>query len=590
MGARDIIDVLLTVPGIDISMARFGQNIIGMRGIKTSNSEKVKVLIDGHSVNEPYFGGALILHDDLAIDDVKRIEVIRGPGSALYGANAFVGVIHIITYDASDINGFDVLVEGGSFDTKNGRMLFGKKIDELELSGFVKYYNTDGPYLEVREDAAGNPAEIRIPKEKIDLGLKAKWHGLQFNGRFTERQRGDYAGLTSQPNDETNMDLNQAFFEISYQRKFGKNFDLLWKVAYDRFEEDILFELIPDTEYNWFALTVRNFNSELQIDYDFGKNNIVTVGLVGEAIKQYDLAFYIADHPSRFSSPETSIKEEVKRNILAAYFQDIWQPTKSVNIVVGARFDHYTDVGNALSPRMGLTWNLLPNLYAKALYGQAFRAPSFIESYDSSQNSFGDENLNPEKIQTTEGSLGYYLTNHSLLTATLFRKEIKDLITVDTSGEQPFPYVNQGGATVNGVELELKGKFKKGKFKNWMSYYANYSYQDPQDDTGERLPDVPTHKGNIGLNIGFMKNLNLNLSTFISGERPRVRGDTRSEAGGYAISNLTLTVKNLPNTELGISFYNLFDRTYTYSSPINTLPYDFPLPGRHILVRMRTTF
>lgn len=587
MGARDIIDVLLTVPGIDISHTRFGQNVIGIRGIKTDNSEKVKLLIDGHSVNEPFMGGAMILHDDLAIENVKRIEIIRGPGSALYGANAFTGIIHIITYDADDIDGVEIHAGGGTFNTKNAWFMFGKETGEWKLSGFFKYYDSDGPRLDVEEDAAGNPAKTRIPKEKIALALKAEFHDLKLNGRFTRRKRGDYGGILSMPNDETEMDLNQGFLELSYARRFGGHFNILWKLAYDRFEEDILFEFVPDTTYFYAGLTNRNFNTELQLDYDLWEDNVVTIGFVGESIKQYNLGFKGGDHPDNLSAYPLFNKEGATRKILAVYLQDIWKPAESVKITGGMRYDHYSDFGDTLNPRIGLTWKFSSGLYAKALYGQAFRAPSFIELYDDSMNSVGNLNLDPEKIQTTEVLLGYNANNRIQMTATFFHKKIKDLIRIDNSVGQPWPYVNGGNAKVRGAEVEIRGNLS-----DTIHCYANYSYQNPRDnDTGERLPDVPIHKGNMGLNLKFADNLNLSLHTFFSGKRSRAKEDIRDDAKAYSVSNLTVRVENIfPRTELNISCHNIFDKAYRYSSPLNTLPQDFPQPGRQIFAGLKTVF
>jgi Outer membrane cobalamin receptor protein len=119
MGARTLSDVLKTIPGFDIQMDNNGEQEFIARGVFDGSSQKVKVLIDGHSVNQPGSGGASFNFYDLAVVNVKRIEVIRGPGSALYGQNAFLAVINVITKDTDDIDGFQLTTGGGSFDTQN---------------------------------------------------------------------------------------------------------------------------------------------------------------------------------------------------------------------------------------------------------------------------------------------------------------------------------------------------------------------------------------------------------------------------------------------------------------------------------------
>ncbi len=115
MGARTLSDALEAVPGFDITMDTNGTREIGVRGVLQTNSSKVKLLIDGHSVNEPGSGGASWNFFDLVVENIKRIEIIRGPGSALYGQNAFLAVINVITKDTDDIDGVQLTTSGGCF-------------------------------------------------------------------------------------------------------------------------------------------------------------------------------------------------------------------------------------------------------------------------------------------------------------------------------------------------------------------------------------------------------------------------------------------------------------------------------------------
>jgi outer membrane cobalamin receptor len=131
MGFRTLVDVLKIVPGFYISMDETGEREIAVRGVLDDASQKVKVLIDGHSINDVWRGGAMWNFDDLPVENIKRIEIIRGPGSALYGQNAFLAVVNIITKDTDDIDGIQLTASGGSFDTQNYNILFGKEYGDL---------------------------------------------------------------------------------------------------------------------------------------------------------------------------------------------------------------------------------------------------------------------------------------------------------------------------------------------------------------------------------------------------------------------------------------------------------------------------
>ena len=116
LGYRTFIEILRTVPGFEIlKTGALGDTIPAVRGFASDN--KVRVMLNGHLVNNPLRGGAFVNFDDFPVEGIKRIEIIRGPGSAMYGENAFLGVINIITKDAKDIDGVKVSSGYGSFDT-----------------------------------------------------------------------------------------------------------------------------------------------------------------------------------------------------------------------------------------------------------------------------------------------------------------------------------------------------------------------------------------------------------------------------------------------------------------------------------------
>ncbi len=191
MGFRTLSDALKTVPGFDIHMDNNGEMEFIARGVLDFDSNKVKVLIDGHSINEPGSGGASFNFFDLVVENIKRIEIIRGPGSALYGQNAFFAVINVITKDTEDIDGFQWTASGGRFDTQNYNLLFGKEYGDLEISGFFDYFDTEGFSKKIEQDViqppdSGSmaPGRSQNEKEKTDLNLKLSYMNLEIMGKY----------------------------------------------------------------------------------------------------------------------------------------------------------------------------------------------------------------------------------------------------------------------------------------------------------------------------------------------------------------------------------------------------------------------
>jgi len=164
MGARNLEDVLKMVPGLGISTNEFGNHMIEVRGIRTSLSEKILVMIDGHSLNRNTNGSALTYNvaNKLPMENIRQVEVLKGPGSALYGNSAFVATINIITRNAEEINGLEIKAGGGSFDTYKENLMGGKVIgDKLSVFGSLDHYQTNGPKLTVEADSlAGTPFSL----------------------------------------------------------------------------------------------------------------------------------------------------------------------------------------------------------------------------------------------------------------------------------------------------------------------------------------------------------------------------------------------------------------------------------------------
>ncbi|MGR9014025.1 MAG: TonB-dependent receptor plug domain-containing protein, partial [Gammaproteobacteria bacterium] len=146
IGARNLLDVLRLVPGIGITQSKIGIREIEVRGVKTPLSEKVQIMLNGHPLDHNLQNaGSGWVYDDLPVDTIKRVEVVRGPGSALYGANAFLAVINIITLNAKDLNGVQTSAGWGSFDTQQYRASWGKQFsNSVEAALHFNFTDTNG--------------------------------------------------------------------------------------------------------------------------------------------------------------------------------------------------------------------------------------------------------------------------------------------------------------------------------------------------------------------------------------------------------------------------------------------------------------
>jgi iron complex outermembrane receptor protein len=617
MGFRTLMDVLKIVPGFDISMDETGEREIAVRGVLDDASQKVKVLIDGHSINDAWRGGATWNFDDLAVENAKRIEVIRGPGSALYGHNAFLAVVNIITKDTEDIDGFQLTTSGDTFDTQNYNVLFGREYGDLKISGFFDYVGTEGFSEMIEQDvlfpasSSKSPGRSKNRKEKTDLNLKLSYNNLEIKGKYMKKRRKDYIGVGDALNDETIIRDTYIFSELIYKLHLGEKLNMTPKVYYDQYNYSPFFEQRPDGFVGPIAVPPftatfpdgikgqlrfkqRTIGFENQLNYKVFEGNELTFGFQYEWIHQHEIKFSKNTHPvsnvvlaglTDFTH-DLPFTRRVTRQIWALYLQDEWNITNDIDLTVGVRHDNFTRFGGTTNPRVGLIWRFIEDAHLKLLFATAFRAPSFQELFLTNNSvKVGNPNLDPEKINTFEVGLGYNFTSHIRANINYFSNRIRDRIVVDTGSPKRFQ--NSGGVRIMGVETELKADFGNDNYA-----FANYTFQDAEETRERnRLPDVPVHKANLGVNVGFWKYANANLNTFISGPRPREDGDTRRDLPSYALVNLTLIGRNLiDNFEIRGSVFNLFDKDYKDPAPVNTVPTDYPQPERSFMVELRYQF
>ena len=608
MGARDLSDVLKMIPGIGISTTQFGVSMFEVRGIRTETSEKILVMIDGHTLNTPYSGSALFnTMNDLPLENIKQIEVVRGPGSALYGANAFVAVVNIITRNANEIDGIETKGSYGSFDTRKINLTGGKAFENgLQIEGSFDYFKTNGEDFIIERDTLSGtpftttPGDAYLHVEKTDIFLKASYGDLTFRGHYlTKKNKGYYIGMTYALTDDSVDHPVSYWGELSYKRNITDRLLSNIKAYYNFYKHDASVELLPEGFGGSFPngmigepkLKNRSMGGEVQLDYKITDNNRVVVGALYEKTKQYDVKQYANFDPRVFPpvaidlgpvqdvSSWANWNKDTKREILAAYIQDDWEIRDNLNITAGIRHDNYSDIGDTTNPRVGLVWSFLDNTDLKLLYGQAFRAPTFVELYiRNNPVNVGNPDLKPEKIKTYEAGLSARFTKSFTADLNYFFNEIEDLIIWDTT-TSPALHVNAGEAEIDGVELVVTGQYTSDNY--WK---LSYTYQDPEDSiTGERLPYVPLHRALGSLNYGLTKYLNIHTDVLWTGERSRPAGDTRDDVSSYTTVDLALTLKNFYKTlEIQGTVHNLFDEEYEdpdTSGAAQLIPGDFPREG-----------
>ncbi|GAM10786.1 vitamin B12 transporter BtuB [Geobacter sp. OR-1] len=612
MGARNLLDVLKMVPGIGISTTEYAANMIEVRGIRTAFNEKILLMIDGHPLNKTSSGSGLyMLADMLPVENIRQVEVVRGPGSALYGSNAFMATINIITRDSDDIDGLETKIGGGSFDTFKGNLVGAVEYgDNLKVSGSADYFRTNGPKLRVESDVlrstafSNAPGTVHLDAEQTEGFLKLLYGDFTFRGHYLCVKKGFFIGMGyALTNDTQNYyDTDNYWGELAYSRRITTSLSATLKVSYDHYQQQPYVKSLPDGYNNSFPagkigrplVQDQSINAELQLDWDPFPGNHIIAGVVSESMKQYDVHRIANFNPLTGAylgslQKVANWNKNAERQTTSFYLQDEWHLLNQVALTAGVRYDHYSDFGGTVNPRAGLVWNALDNVDLKLLYGQAFRAPSFVEMYNiNTVSNTGNPNLKAERIATWEGSVAVRFSRALNLDFNYFYSAIDDLIVRDGS-VTPTSFNNAGKAVTQGIEMGLNGAFELLQWK------TTYAWQDPRDDvTGKRLADVPSQRATASLNYALTQYLNLHTGLIWTGPRPRDTGDTRKEMPDYTTVDMALTAHDfLKGLEIQVALFNLFDKRYSdpdTSGAAQKIPGDFPREGISVLANLLYKF
>jgi outer membrane receptor protein involved in Fe transport len=631
LGAQTLQDVLRTVPGFEILTDNLGRSRIAVRGVATQlgTSENVLILFNGRRLNDHMYGGATVANLEIPVYNLKQIEVVRGPGSALYGTNAFTAVINLVGYTATTFDGVEVSAGSGSFGTQQYSVLAARTRGALGLSASFQFRDTDGAKLLVPADAQTlldralapfgvRPASLaprttQDDRRGFDATFGTTFKGFTVDARVNDTASGGFIGRVDILGSRNRLTNRHVSIGASQRVAVSRRASVTASAAFMQAEvrEDLnpippgYTRILPNAVFVFpegilvdYTTNSRRIGGEVAVDYQATARNQVTVGGGFEREATFDLRtsgnfdiFTGAPLGRSLPLPFTILAPSA-RTIASAFVQDTWNIDPRLGITTGLRYDRYSDFGDTVNPRAALVWRLPASLHVKALYGRAFRAPTFSELFAAIPDAIvGNPSLRPPTINTLELGLGYRARNLRV-TGNYFANFIHDFIisTRPVSVEgiiSSLTFVNTAGLNVQGAEFEIRRTLGIND-----AIFVNYTYQhDTPHDRGTPMPDLPAQVLNAGATVGIGRYVSLSPTVLARGSRPRVIQDPRPPVPPYGVLNLNARIKNLFETfEISATVDNVFDRQYVDPSPFLTLPGDYPKPGRSIFVKANYKF
>jgi len=572
-GYRTLADVLRSVPGFYVSYDR-NYAYLGARGINLGDfNARMLLLVDGHRVNNNITDGAYIdTAFILDIDLVDRVEIIRGPGSVLYGNNAFFGVINVITRQGKQLDGAEVSGEYASYDTYKGRFTYGNLFTngvQLLLSG--TYYDSAGVdelfYKEFNTPTQNNGVARGLDDDSFGSFFGSlSYRDFTLEGGFVSREKVNPTGqfsitnpayfITTFNDSRLRTTDERSYSALKYAHNFPEVVDVTAQVYYDRYDFEIG---IPQTTFDYTGTNVVSsvfttendvgewWGAEVQLNKRLWDRHIVTLG--GEYRDDF--------RQERRVTGQATVSQE--RQSYGVYLQGDFAVVTNLHFNGGVRYDQYGDFDPTFNPRLALIYNPVAKSTLKAIYGTAFRAPNFLEM------ALG-QLLQPENITSYELVYEQEIGRHLRSSLTGFYNEMSDLIVFNSGGFANFD------AETKGLELALSGLWASG-----IRGRVSYSLQETRNHSLDwEMPDSPHHLVKFNLSVPLYRDKIFagiefqytsdrrslhNTSDAADPDQPlTVQG---AEAGDFGIVNLTLfSQKLIKNLEFSASVYNLLDRKY----------------------------
>lgn len=572
--AANLGEILNRIPGaMLLSPNIFVENVLSIRGQSlTPYDNHTLLLINGRPLRDPNTGGGNnVIYNAFPLHLIERIEVIRGPGSVLYGSCAFSGVINIVTSSTEDEGVYGhVGLKRGSWSTAVEDLGLGiQKGDFSALAGF-SYFKNDGPTYEFT-DYPGVRSSAAWDRKSFGFFTNMEYKGFRLEAVFADLLMYSLDGKNNNWNHENAHDNNRRkawFLDAGYYFSPGQYLDLNFNITYNRNSWD---------QSEGANMTSSDILFETSANYEPLENLRI---IAGGSIEQ---AKYAGE---RFIDDKT--------NSTALYLQVDYKPVENLKIIGGLQWNKIEGITGNLSPRLGLIYNFNPGTGIKLLHSTAYRKAYPLETSFNHPVFRGNKEIKPELIATSEVQLFFKretfhlsLTGfYSKMSEIIIRKWVPDSSIVPYGGY--LKYFNGGTHTFRGLELEGKGFVLEELFATF-----SITYQENEDGNG--LKDAALHP-NFMVKFGLqyqdpvvsvgVYNSFFGAPTPVSHVNPSVK-ELNKKAEAFSLLSLKITVNLLKlfglnkNGELILSLEgeNLLGKDIRYP--------DYPTKGLNTLLPLR---
>ncbi len=572
MGINHLEELFNFIPGFQAT-----REVVGGVGYNISNrgvslpqaSYHLLFMIDGQRINNDFSGGALMPNRFMPVDNIKQVEIIRGPGSALYGTSAFSGVINVVT----DTKSRFIHASSGHLNRKKIAAQLCQEWGEHRISIFAQHDSDDGDHYQGDYIQQFNPniLDTRDKRSGEDVYLSYRWQDkLTLNIRHNQRDLNGFF-IRQSVNDEINQHQStQSFVHLDYRLINKTPWQVNLKAGYLATQQQRQMEDSPGTVLD---LNIKEKEWHIGIDSHYQINAQHRL-LAGVTFRQAQVNQASQDtYQERVYLTSSALGQLGNRNIWGVYLQDEYQINDRWQATLGIRHDRDQYTSNSMSPRMALIYQTDFDAQFKWLYGKAFRAPSVRQL----SSALGNPELRPETIRTFEMAWIQSMQQWQSV-VTYFHSRYSDPIDtiVINGGLSRRQFNNLDNFSTAGWEFELTGEVIEN-----MSLRLNYSYLHKM-----KQPTRRSAKQLFSAALNYQwQDWNLNLSAYYMDD---MQQDIFITGQGFDV--VTLNDYWVLNSHLRYSwskelhFYahvdNLLDEAYASATKMTTFTEGVPHRGR----------
>lgn len=576
---RTLSDALNAIRGLHVRTDR-NYTYLGVRGFGPVGeyNSRILIMINGRRMSDTLFDQSFLGEDFLLdMNIIDRIEYIPGSGSSVYGANALLGVINVITKKGKDINALRLTGEVGSLNTYRGRITYGKEWDNgasllLNASQYTSQGNPHLSFEEYRDPGNGIDGIARnMDRERSSrLFGQLSYRGFTLNAGYVDRlKHAPTAPFGVIFNDKFSTVDRQIFVDLDYTKQIDNNLTLQLRGFHHWYHyHSVGIYLAEDNLSN----TYRAFNKDLTVGRWWGGE----FKLIGTHFKDHkwitgiDLQYDQRQYMTNFDySPEYVLYNNSNSRGLriGGYFQDEYRITNNLMLNAGFRVDHHHLIKNIqVNPRVGLIWNITPTLIGKLLYSSAFRAPNVFErDYVYLSANVNNPNNREELIKSYEAIAEWYPTDGTRFLGTVFFNDLKKLLIQKTEQYTNIDdpnlnnIMNAGYARSVGFELQGERRWDSGRlFKLSWTYNHTEMRNDFIDSGWSKAINSPQNLVKVHYAEPIFNNrFRLGFEEIFVDSRRTLAGNS---APSYHLFNINLAMtKPIYGFEAYLGLYNVLD-------------------------------